>query len=121
MTNMYRHVENVRDRLGDLQNHIRDAVLADNTRDISAHASAAQAVADQVLRELQESLESRDSGGARVERQFVDLAANELSMSVTEGQRVATGANVQEMRERLLRFKTHADFADAFIRCALGA
>lgn len=124
VTTMYRHVEQVRDRIGQVQNHLRDAILANDTRDISLHGGAAQTEADQLVQELREALGLRDAGvarAARVERQFVELAVQELSMAVSCGERMAAATDVTGMRDGLLQFKTHTDYAAAYIHYALGA
>lgn len=123
---IYRETQSARDRMEDLQGKLREAILAERTRDILAFSGEAQTIADQLTRSLENALKEGGSGGGssygrRVEQGFVHLAARALSMAVVDGEKVALGQDALGMRNRLFDFKTHVDFADAYLHAALGA
>ena len=121
---MYREIQRVRDDMERVQAPLRSAILAEDTREMTRYAGDAQSAANQLLRAIEEAGKSEDPveslTEARVERSFVDAAAGALSKAVVDGERVAVGTNVTEMRDRLLGFKTHVDFAHAYVLAALG-
>lgn len=120
---MYREIQHVRDTMTDLQIHVRSALLGEDTRDMTTEADTAQAMADQLLNKLNDTLRNptkREFGEPRIERNFVQAAAYALNNAVTSAQGTGIATNVQEMRSRLVDFKTHVDFAEAYLRAALG-
>ena len=121
---MYREMQRVRDEMETVQAPLRSAILAEDTREITRYLGEAQAAANQLLRAIEEAGQSQQPvesfGEARVERSFVDAAAGALSKAVVDGERVAAGSTVSEMRDRLLGFKTHVDFAHAYVLAAIG-
>lgn len=123
---MFREVHEVHRKVQDLQGQIRSAILADTTPDMTRFGGSAQALVDEVLLRLRRT---QSEGAAaeqdvpkeeRVERRFVDAAANSLNLAWSSAESVGLGTNVSEMRARLLDLKTHADFAEAYLHAALG-
>lgn len=120
----YRDVQHLLDRMNDVQGHLRVALLADTTRDMTAHSGQAQTLVDTLLQEVDDALKARDSGlesgNRRGERVMTQAARDALIDSMNGAEKVGLAENVQDMRERLLDFKTHVDFADAYLRAAAG-
>jgi hypothetical protein len=71
------------------------------------------------LQRTARSLETRTSDG-RIERFFVQAAVDALQRAITRAQGALLGSDVLSVRSRLLEFKTQVDFADAFLRAAIG-
>jgi hypothetical protein len=123
---MYRGVQHLIDRMDNIQGHLRMAILSDTTRDMTAHSGQAQTLVDTLLEEVDDVLKSGEtnedasSRSRRIERVMTQAARDTLVDSMNSAEKVGLGANVQEMRERLLDFKTHVDFADAYLRAATG-
>ena len=123
---MYREIRAVQSTVEGLQSHIRDALLATSTREMIEHAGRAHVSAAAAKEELDRLLGSGYSeddstfGEPRVDRRFVDAANHALSVVITEAEKVALGVDVESMRARLIDFKTRADYADAYLRVAVG-
>jgi hypothetical protein len=121
MATIYRRVQTVRDSMDELQSALHDAILSDNTRDMSARAEDAQAITDRLLRDLGNAIGQAWSGQSeRVQRSFVEAAISSLRIAWADAEKVGLGTSVAEMRARLLDFKTQADYAAAYLRGALG-
>jgi hypothetical protein len=121
----YRQLHEVRDRMQDLQRHLRSAILADTTEEMTRYGGDAQSLADGLLGSLRDILSQGPPGsGARGEKQVewrsVDAAANSLNLAWGSAERIALGTNVSEMRAYLVDMKTHTDFAEAYVHAALG-
>ncbi|MBV9282436.1 MAG: hypothetical protein JOZ41_20345 [Chloroflexi bacterium] len=117
---MHRELQHVRDSLDLIHRPLNAAILAESTRDVTAYLGRAQAASDQALLELNNALSRSGSNIGRTERSLVQAAANALTQAFGGAEKVFLGANVSEMRQRLLDFKTQVDFADAYLRAALG-
>lgn len=123
---MYREIRNVQSMVEALQAHVRDALLSTATRDMVEHAGRAQVSAAAAKEGLDSVLAGQADGAAnsmgepRVEARFVHAANRSLSIAITEAEKVALGVDVDSMRARLIDFKSRADFADAYLRAALG-
>jgi hypothetical protein len=123
---MFRRAHNARDRMQDLQIRLRSGLLADTTRDMSAYSGDAQTLINELLTALRETLAERgtsaqeNSDEVKIERRFIDAAANSLNLAWASAEDVGAGTDIAEMRARLLEVKTHADFAHAYLNAALG-
>jgi hypothetical protein len=124
---MYREVRRVQSIVEELQTHIRDALLATTTRDMVERSGSAQVSAAAAQEELERLLKGQEGGDLnsfgepRVDSHFVDLANRSLSIAIVEAERVGLGVDVDSMRAQLIPFKTRSDFADAYLRAAIGA
>jgi hypothetical protein len=124
---MYREVRRVQSIVEELQTHIRDALLATTTRDMVERSGSAQVSAAAAQEELERLLKGQEGGDLnsfgepRVDSHFVDLANRSLSIAIVEAERVGLGVDVDSMRAQLIPFKTRSDFADAYLRAAVGA
>jgi hypothetical protein len=123
---MYREVRRVQSIVEELQTRIRDALLSTTTRDMVERSGSAQVSAVAAQEELERILSGREGddlssfGEPRVDSHFVDLANRALSIAITEAEKVGLGVDVEGMRARLIPFKTRSDFADAYLRAAVG-
>jgi phosphoribosylformylglycinamidine (FGAM) synthase-like enzyme len=122
----YRGVQHLIDRMDDIQGHLRSAILADTTRDMATHSGEAQTLVDTLLQEVDDVLKlgapdlDENSQSRRIERVMTQAARDTLVDAMNSAEKVGLAENVQEMRERLLDFKTHVDFADAHLHAAAG-
>lgn len=123
---MYREIRAVQSTVEALQSHIRDALLSTSTRDMIEHSGRAHVSAVAAKEELDRLLDSgyaedeSSFGEPRVDRRFVNAANRVLSIVITEAEKVALGVDIDSMRARLIDFKTPADYADAYLRVAVG-
>jgi hypothetical protein len=123
---MYREIRAVQSIVEALQSHIGDALRATSTRDMIEHAGRAHVSAVAAKEELDRLLgsgyqESETSfGDPHVDPRYVDAANRALSVVITEAEKIALGVDVDSMRARLIDFKTRADYADAYLRVAVG-
>ena len=123
---MYREIRAVQSTVEELQSHIRDALLATTTREMIEHSGRAHVSATAAKEELDRLLaplyrdEHPSFGDPHVDRRYVDAANRKLSVVITEAEKVALGVDVESMRTRLIDFKTCADYADAYLRVAVG-
>jgi hypothetical protein len=123
---MYREIRAVQSIVEALQSHIGDSLLSTSTRDMIEHTGRAHvsalAAKDQLDRLLDRQYTEDESsfGEPRVDRRFVDAANRALSVVITEAEKVALGTDIESMRARLIDFKTRADYADAYLRVAVG-
>lgn len=123
---MYREIRAVQSIVEELQSHIRDALLSTSTRDMIEHTGRAHVSAVAAKEELDRVLDDRYTEGEssfgepRVDRRYVDAANRSLSVVITEAEKVALGTDAESMRARLIDFKSHADYADAYLRVATG-
>jgi hypothetical protein len=121
---VYRDLQDTQLTMEALHAHLRAALLANNTRDAIGHAGAAQEAAAVVLRKLEQALRSSDNRGSALRDANPDMlraAHSSMSIAVEAGERVALGTNIDQMRDRLIDFKTQVDYADAYLRVSLGA
>jgi hypothetical protein len=120
----YRDVQHLIDRMNDVQGHLRVAILSDTTRDMTARSGQAQTLIDTLLQEVDDALKVGSSGlesrERRGERVMTQAARDALVDSMNGAEKVGLAENAQDMRARLLDFKTHVDFADAYLRAAAG-
>jgi hypothetical protein len=119
----YRDIQETQQTMEALHEHLRAALLANNTRDAIGHAGAVQEASAVVLRHIERALgsdEGGDGGGRDVDSNLVRAAQTAMSRAVDNGQRVALGTNIDQMRDRLIDVKTEVDYADAYLRVALG-
>jgi hypothetical protein len=123
---MYRRVRELQDSMHALQGALRSATLGDDTRTITTHADEAQALTDRLLRSIENVLKGRDadiaeeSAGVKLERHFVRAAGRSLGIAWSGEERVGAAGSAADMRKALFDVKTHVDFADAYLRAALG-
>jgi hypothetical protein len=115
---LYRATREVEDKLDVLERHLRAALLADDTRTISAETAAAQALTVEILDRLKTALARVDDGDP--DHRFIQAAVNCLSDAWNNAEKVGLGASAAEMRARLIDFKTPADYAAAYLRMAIG-
>jgi hypothetical protein len=93
---------------------------------MTTHSGQAQTLIDTLLQEVDDVLAAAGSEGeptthtSRGERVLTQAARNALVDSMNGAEKVGLAENAQDMRERLLDFKTHVDFADAYLRAAAG-
>jgi hypothetical protein len=123
---MYREIRAVQSIVETLQSHIRDALLSTSTRDMVDHAGRAHVSAAAAKEELDRVLDGRFTeaessfGEPRVDRRYAEVANRVLSVLITEAEKIALGVDVESMRARLIDFKTRADYADVYLRVAVG-
>jgi hypothetical protein len=115
---LYRAVHEMDEKLDELERHTRAAILAGDTRTVSAEAAAAQAITVELLDRLKHVLASGDERD--VDRRFVEAAISCLAHAWNNVEKVGLGTNVNEMRARLLDFKTPVDYAIAYLRLSIG-
>lgn len=119
---MYRQVQHVQERIPDLRRHTHNAILGNDTRQMTREAGAAQVLADELARELGRGMAAPDEfGESRANRDYVQAAQNSFIMAINQAERVGLATNVDELRSVLLDFLTHVDLADAYTRVAVGA
>jgi hypothetical protein len=116
---MHRQLREVLAEMERLQRHLRVAIVTDDIRTMVREGGAAQQLTVSLATSLRASLD-QDSDMSRNERAFLRAARGALLESADAAARVALGTNAGEVREELLMFKTHADFADAYLRAADG-
>lgn len=105
-----------------LQQALRSALLADSTDDMSRHASEAMAFVDEMLQSLRSDRGGSDTGRSdQADPTLLRSAEHALTQAWDRAEKVSLATSLSGMRERLLDFKTLADFADAYISAALGA
>ena len=117
---MYREIRDTQRTMESILDHVRTAILAENTRDMNEHAGAAQAGIVLVKQRLATISDEGDGGGPRVDRHFLDTAVTALERAFAQAEHVAMAVNTGEMRSYLIDFKTYTDYADAYLRAALG-
>jgi hypothetical protein len=116
---MFRDTRKVSDDLLEADTHLTQALLADDTREISTESSIAQVKTLEALHRLKADLENEDAND--VSRTLIQSAINSLDLAWTHAEKVALGTDVRTMREELLPFKTNLDYAAAFLRASLGS
>jgi CO dehydrogenase/acetyl-CoA synthase delta subunit len=117
----YRTVQEIRDTMADLEQTLRDGLLADSTRVMSEKATEAMAIVDGMLQALRDG--ASVGGGDRQDHSTENLlkaAERALTFAWNRGEKVALGTSTEDMRARILDFKTYADFANAYVSAALG-
>jgi len=117
---MYREIRDAQHIMESILNHVRTAILAENTRDMNEYAGAAQAGIVRVKQRLVGINDEGDGGGPHVDRHFLETAVTALERAFAQAEHVAMAVNTGEMRAYLVDFKTYADHADAYLRAALG-
>jgi hypothetical protein len=123
---IYRDVQQAVHSMDRIHAPLRQAILADSTQEMAERGRQAQAAVDQLLGLLEEALQSNSSSPeaftseGRVERVFVQAAVSALQQAGTQAQRLLLGTDISSVRAGLLDFKTQADFADVYLRAALG-
>jgi hypothetical protein len=123
---VYRQIREVQSIVETLQSHLRDALPSTSTRDMVEHAGRAQVSAVAAKQELDSLVSGEDEdtsssfGEPRIDSTYVDAANRSLSIAITEAEKLALGLDVDSMRARMIDFKTRADFADAYLRAAIG-
>ena len=123
---MYREIREIQSTIESLQRHVSDAILASSTRDMVEHAGRAQVsavAAKDSLDRLTGSRSGSDSdsfGEPRIDAAFVRAAGHSLGEAISEAEKVGLGSDIDGMRARLIAFKTCTDFADAYLRAAIG-
>lgn len=124
---MYREIRAVQSIVEELQSHIRAALLVNSTRELIEHSGRAHVAAAAAKEALDTLLNGRpredDSsfGEPSVDHRYVEVANRALGIVVTEAEKVALGGDLESMRSRLIDFKTRADYADVYLRVAVGA
>jgi hypothetical protein len=124
---LYRDVQHAVDSMQRIHAPLRQAILADSTREMTERGGQAQAAADELLRQLEQALQGKTSAlearsdEGKVERFFVQAATNALQRAMADAQRILLGTDASGVRAGLLDFKTQVDFADAYLRAAIGA
>ena len=123
---MYREIREVQSTIDSLQTHLRDALISTSTRDMVEHNGRAQVSAVAAKEVLDRLLSGRGVDGEtafgepRIEARFVEAADRSLGRAITEAESLALGVDVDSMRARVVDFKTQADYADAYLRAAVG-
>jgi uncharacterized membrane protein YccC len=121
---VYRRVREIQLTVDALQKHIRQALLATNTREAVTHLGAVQQACATVLRQLENALHERgpdaDSKDRDVHPGIIQAASRSMNLAVENCERVALGTNIDEMRDRLVDVKTQIDYVDAYLRISLG-
>jgi len=115
---MYREVQHIRDNVAGVQREVNAGILAESTRDITAHTSQAMALIDGLIQSLNNLNRSGNNEG--VEPQLVDATGRALNRAWVQAERVAIGSSVAEMRQALVDCKTFVDYAEAFVSASLG-
>jgi hypothetical protein len=122
----YRQVREAQRRIEEVRRHLHAAILANDTRDMTREAGAAQSTAVEIDRTLEDQvqLSRRPTWGEASNRDLtsslVDAARASLDSGITCAQRVALGQDVAQLRQGLLDCTTYVDFADAYLQAALG-
>lgn len=116
---MYRELQEIQRRIPAMEEKIRDAILAGTTRDMLAFSGEAHALAEDLKFDLDHLLNSGGSGEGE-ERRFAQAALDSLDSAILNAQKVALGTDVDEVRARLIDFKTRADYTNAYLHAALG-
>lgn len=123
---MYREIREVQSMVDVLLTHVRDALLATSTRDMVEHNGRAHTSAVSAKEQIDRILSREgDDGGTsfgepRVESRFVEAANRQLSAAISEAEKIELGVDLESMRERVIDFKTRADYAGAYLRVAVG-
>ena len=123
---MYREIREIQSTIESLQRHVSDAIVSTSTRDMVEHAGRAQVsavAAKDTLDRLSSTRARPDSdsfGEPRIDAAFVRAAGHSLGEAIVEAEKVELGTDIDGMRLRLIAFKTCADFADAYLRAAIG-
>jgi hypothetical protein len=115
---LYRATQAVEERLDVLERHLRNAILAGDTRVISQETAAAQAITVEILTRLKTAVDA--AGEDDSERTFVRAGVDCLNHAWNNAEKVGLGTSAADMRARLLDFKTSVDYATAYLRMALG-
>jgi hypothetical protein len=115
---LYRVTRQLEDRLDVLENHLRAALLADDTRTISAETAAAQAITVEVLDRLKAVVSA--AGEDAPDHHYIQSAINCLTHAWSNAEKVGLGSSVREMRERVIDFKTPVDYASAYLQIEIG-
>lgn len=115
---MYRRIQDFQREMNDLQSDLRTAILSDQIREMDRSAGEAHARAENLQRDLQGLL--KESGGEQDERRFAQAALDAMMHAIDAAQKTGLGDSVPDLRQRLLVFKTWADYADAYLHAALG-
>ncbi|HEX6508670.1 MAG TPA: hypothetical protein VF221_13660 [Chloroflexota bacterium] len=123
---MYREIQEIQPVMETVQSHLREALLAGNTRDMIERSDQAQAAAAVAKEQMDRLLGSGQAAvpstfiEPKTEVRFLDASNRALSMALEEAEKVALGTDVDGMRARVIGFKTRTDFADAYLRATLG-
>lgn len=116
---MYRRIQDFQRDMNRLQGELQSAILNDQIREMDRHAGEAHARAEQLQYDLRSLLEETKSSEGD-ERRFAQAALDSMMHAIDAAQKTGLGDNVPALRERLLTFKTWADYADAYLHAALG-
>ncbi|MGH2447293.1 MAG: hypothetical protein ACRDFS_01620 [Chloroflexota bacterium] len=116
---LYRQIQEAQRRMTDLEEQLRSGILATEIRDMAAYAGNAHAIAEDVKYDLDAALNEGEIG-EQSEQQFVQAALDSTRDAILAAQKVALGTTIDEVRAWMLDFKTHADYADAYLHAALG-
>ncbi len=119
MSSMYRRIQDFQREMNDLQGELQAAILSDQIREMDRLAGEAHARAENLQRDLQVLLRET-TGGEEDERRFAQAALDAMMHAIDAAQKTGLGDSVPALRERLLVFKTWADYADAYLHAALG-
>lgn len=120
---MYRRIQDTQNTMEALHEHMRAALLSQNTRDAIGHAGAVQEASAMVLHQLENSQKEGSTGafgGRDIDPAIVRSAIRAMNLAIENSERVALGSNIDEMRDRLIDVKTQIDYADAYLRVAIG-
>lgn len=110
---MYRQYQELQDQATRMLAALRNALLADETRDATLYSGEAQSIALDIQSTLQELAGDRHEV---LRRSTLTAVQN----AVLEAQKVGLGTSVDTMRPYLVDFKTYADFAYAYLTAAVG-
>lgn len=115
---MYRQIQDFQESMARLQEALRLGILGNDTRQMDLRSGEAHVIAENLKRDLHGTLSG--TGTCTHDRPIVLAAANAIYMAILAAQKEALATNAEELRARLLDFKTYADHADAYFRILAG-
>lgn len=123
---LYRDIHHASDQMDQILVPLHRALLAGSVTEMAERAGKARTAAEEMLLRLQKALRDSagtpemDTGDGAVERTFTQAAVKALQRAIDQAQQARDVADISTLRVRLLAFMTQADFADAYLRVAIG-
>lgn len=115
---MYREIREQFGKATSLEQYLRRALLADDTRVMSTESANAQSVTLELSHALRKALD--ETGPDDANRTLVEAAATSLNLAWSYAEKVALGTSPTDMRAYIVDFKTKADHAVAYLHAAIG-
>jgi hypothetical protein len=123
---LYHDLHRAVDRLDGIQAPLRRAILATTTQEMADRMEEAQAAARELIDRLQRNLQDNagtfesETAGGKAERLFAQAAVDALQQAIVQTEAALGAADVLTFRSGLLDVMSQADYANVYLRAAVG-